>query len=153
MALYAAPKASIFVFRRLTNAFGFLPLDTLLGLGSNFFYTCLSFLRFLRSSHELLSLPTLADLTSPLDSFFSTVSSPTFPPSAWDLVCYPTIKHSKYQLTRPRLQPVDKLQLFIVIRHMLEGAHNPLEFRHISFDRMCLPQIQPRHSSTNVRVL
>ena len=36
---------------------------------------------------------------------------------------------------------------------MLEGTHNPLELPHVSFDRMCLPQIQPRHSRTNVRVL
>ena len=58
------------------------------------------------------------------------------------------LRHLKYQLTRPRLQPVDKLQMFIVIRHMLEGAYNPLELPHISFNRMCLPLIQPRHSCT-----
>ena len=63
------------------------------------------------------------------------------------------LRHSKYQLTRLRLQLVDKLQLFIVIRHMLEGTHNPLQLPNISFDRMCLPQIQPRHSRRNVRVL
>ena len=48
---------------------------------------------------------------------------------------------------------MDKLQLFIIIRHTLEGAHNPLELPQISFDRMCLPQIQPCHSRTNACIL
>ena len=61
---------------RVSYAFGFLPFGTLLGLGSNFSCICLSFLRFLRSCHELLSLPTLAALTSPPCSFLSTASSP-----------------------------------------------------------------------------
>ena len=57
------------------HVFDFLPFGALLGLSSNFSCTCLSFLHFLRYCHELLSLPTLAGLTSPTGSFLSTASS------------------------------------------------------------------------------
>ena len=41
------------------------------------------------------------------------------------------LKHPQYKHMRPRLQPIDKLQLLIIIQHVLEGTHCHLKFPNI----------------------